>query len=276
VGAARDLARRHPVATYVGLAWGVSWCCWLPLVVSGSVVRQGDPWPTDLLGLTGPAVAAAVTLSLTGGGVAVRAWASRMLLWRCPWWTWGCAVGTLALGLGALWVRDGTPFPVGVSAYTGAPDLGFGLTFLLVLAVNGFGEEAGWRGYLADRLLPRHGLLRTATYVTVPWALWHAPLFLVIESFRSLGLAVVGWAIGLYAGSIVLTWLYAVSGRSILLVAVWHTAYNLTSATTAAGGVPAALTTTVVMVAAVAIVVVERRHRAEDATPGRTREAVRP
>ena len=173
-------------------------------------------------------------------------------------------VGILALGLGAVWVREGTPFPPGVSSYTGAPDLGFALTFLLVAVVNGLGEEAGWRGYLADRLLPRHGLLRSATYVAVAWAIWHWPLFLVVDSFRGLGVAVVGWLLGLYAGSIVLTWLYAAGGRSILLVALWHTAYNFTSATAVTGGLPAALTSTAVMVAAVAIVVHELRRPAHE------------
>ena len=272
----RDLARRHPVATYVGLAWAISWACWLPLVVTGSVVDQGDPWPTDLVGLTGPAIAAAVTLALTGGRPALRPWAARIVRWRCPWWAWACVVGILALGLGAVWMREGSPFPPGVSSYTGAPDAGFVLTFLLIAVVNGLGEEAGWRGYLADRLLPRHGLLRTATYVAAAWAVWHWPLFLVVDSFRGLGVAVVGWLLGLYAGSIVLTWLYAAGGRSVLLVALWHTAYNFTSATAVTDGLPAALTSTVVMVAAVAIVVHELRRPAHETTPDRPAEAVRP
>lgn len=280
MGALRDLARRHPVATYVVLAWGISWTCWLPLVVTGSVVRQGDPWPTDLVGLTGPAIAAAVTLALTGGRPAVRAWGARLVRWRCPWWAWGCVVGILALGLAAVRVREGSAFPPGVSSYTGAPDAGFVLTFLLVALVNGLGEEAGWRGYLADRLLPRHGLLRTATYVAAAWAVWHWPLFLVVDSFRGLGVAVVGWLLGLWAGSIVLTWLYAAGGRSVLLVALWHTAYNFTSATAVTDGLPAALTSTVVMVAAVVIVVEGlRRPRTGmgyETTPDRPAGAVRP
>ena len=264
------------MATYVGLAWGISWICWLPLVVSGSVVHQGDPWPTELIGLTGPLLAAATTLALTGGRPALRAWALRFARWRCGWWAWACVVGILALGLGAVWVREGTPFPPGVSSYTGAPDLGFVGTFLLVAVVNGFGEEAGWRGYLADRLLPRHGLLRTSSYVAAVWAVWHWPLFLVVDSFRGLGVAVLGWLLGLYAGSIVLTWLYAAGGRSILLVALWHTAYNFTSATAVTDGLPAALTSTVVMLAAVVIVVHALRRRSHEATPDRPAEAVRP
>jgi membrane protease YdiL (CAAX protease family) len=174
-------------------------------------------------------------------------------------WCYLFILGTLGLGLLAELVRNGSLDLHALGAYTGAPDLGLVLTFLLALVVNGLGEEAGWRGYLVDRLLPRHGLLRTAGLVALVWAGWHLPLFLVLASFRGLGFAVIGWAIGLYAGSVVLTWLYATSGRSILVVALWHTTYNFTSATTAMNGLPAAVTSTAVMV--VAALVVHRYRR---------------
>jgi membrane protease YdiL (CAAX protease family) len=255
----RRLARRHPVATYVALTYLVSWSCWLPLVVTGSIVRQGDGWPTDLPGLLGPSVAALVTLSLTGGRPAVSEWLRRLVRIAAPAWCYFFIAGTFALGLTAALARSGPLDGHGLAAYTGAPDLGLVLTFLLALVVNGFGEEGGWRGYLVDRLLPRHGLLRTAGLVAVVWAGWHLPLFLILDSFRGLGFAVVGWAIGLYAGSIVLTWLYAVSGRSVLVVALWHTTYNFTSATSAMNGLPAAVTSTAVMVVAVLVLIRFRR-----------------
>jgi len=255
----RRLARQHPVATYVTLAYAFSWSCWLPLVATGSIVHQGDGWPTDLPGLVGPSVAALVTLSLTGGRAALADWLGRMVRFAAPAWCYLFIAGTFLLGLDAALVRSGPLDRLGLAAYTGAPDLGLVLTFLLALVVNGFGEEAGWRGYLVDRLLPTHGLLRTAGLVAVVWAGWHLPLFLVIDSFRGLGFSVVGWAVGLYAGSVVLTWLYAVSGRSILVVALWHTTYNFTSATSAMNGLPAAVTSTAVMV--VAVLVIIRYHR---------------
>lgn len=50
-------------------------------------------------------------------------------------------------------------------------------------------------------------------------------------------------------------------GGSVLLVAVWHTAFNFTSATPAASGAVAAITSTLVMVVAVAIVILDVRSR---------------
>jgi membrane protease YdiL (CAAX protease family) len=70
----------------------------------------------------------------------------------------------------------------------------------------------------------------------------------------------VGWAFGLLCGSVGLTWLYLASHRSILAVALWHTAYNFGTATQAGGGVPAAVLSTLVMCWAAALLVQEARQ----------------
>ena len=63
-----------------------------------------------------------------------------------------------------------------------------------------------------------------------------------------------------------LTWLYAASGRSILVVALWHPAYTLPSVTSATNGLPAPATSTAVMVvAAVVVVALVRKGSAREA-----------
>ena len=59
--------------------------------------------------------------------------------------------------------------------------------------------------------------------------------------------------IGIGFGSVFLTWLYASAGHSVLVVAVWHTAYNFTTATEASAGVAAAVASTAVILASVVI-----------------------
>ena len=137
-----------------------------------------------------------------------------------------------------------------------------------MLLVNGYGEELGWRGLLADGLVDRVGEVRAALLVTVVWATWHLPLFWVVDSFRSMGWASIGWVLGLLAGSVVLTRLYVGSGRSVLLVALWHTAFNFTTATTATQGLSAAITSTAVVVAAVVVLVRARARERADGRPG--------
>jgi membrane protease YdiL (CAAX protease family) len=194
--------------------------------------------------------------------------------WRIPWRWWLLVGATAGLALLALVV----PRPEGRAApsaedfgrYTGVGQIGLVLVVVLVLVVNGLGEETGWRGFAADRLVGRLGVVGASLVVTLLWAGWHVPMFWVVDSFREFGPAgTVGWLLGLAAGSLVLTWLYLRTGRSILYVAAWHTAFNLTAATAATAGLVAAISSTLVMVAAAAIVVAEvRRRRAPERERG--------
>ena len=128
-----------------------------------------------------------------------------------------------------------------------------------VVLVNGFGEETGWRGLAQPLLQRRHGPLVATLGVSAIWAVWHLPMFFVVEGFRSFTVAItVGWVIGLFCGAVVLTWLYNHTG-SILLVALWHGTYNMISGTSAASGLLAAVSTTAVIVLAALLVVLEVR-----------------
>jgi uncharacterized protein len=90
--------------------------------------------------------------------------------------------------------------------------------------------------------------------VAVLWAAWHAPMFAVLDSYQSLGLAALpGFFFGLTCGAVVLTWVYNTCRHSILAAAVWHGCYNLAAATQASQGTVAAVVTIAVMVWAVVL-----------------------
>lgn len=262
----RSWAHRHPVALYAVLACALSWSWWLPMAWVGTQSRPGIGWPTHLPGLLGPAIAAVIVTALAYGGPGVSEFRSRLFRWRVPWRWWAVVVATVGLAvLGALLlVVSGRAVPpiADFAQYTGIGTIGSAGVVAVALVVNGFGEEAGWRGFAVDHLLRRHGLLATSLRVWVIWGIWHLPMFWVVESFRAMGpVEVVGWSVGLLAGSVVLAWIYRGGGSSIPLVACWHIAFNLSSATLAARGLIAAISSTVVMVWAVVIVIVELRRR---------------
>ncbi len=78
------------------------------------------------------------------------------------------------------------------------------------------------------------------------------PLFWIVANFRDFGAAgTVGWAIGLFFGSVFLAWLVGAARGSVLVVALWHTAYNFATATEASEGSVAAVATVVVVLATV-------------------------
>ncbi|GGC07357.1 CPBP family intramembrane glutamic endopeptidase [Cellulomonas carbonis] len=256
--ATRSFVRRRPVAAFVVLAYAVSWAWWVPMVVVGAVSRPGVPWPTHLPGLLGPAVAAVAVTGLADGRAGLRALGRRVVRWRVGWRWWLVVVATAALATLAfvvpLLTADDVPAPSDLARYTGVGAIGPLGVVAVALVVNGFGEETGWRGFAADRLLRDHAPTRTALVVAAVWAGWHAPLFLVVDRFRGMGPLALGWLVGLVAGSVVLTHLYVEGRGSVLLVAAWHTAFNLTAATEATGPAVGAVTSVLVMVWAVPVV----------------------
>lgn len=260
--AARSVAHRHPVAAFVGLAYLLSWAWWLPQVVAGVTVHVGTGWPTHLPGLAGPALSALIVTAVLDGRTGLRALWRRSLRWRVGGW-WLAVLAILAAGAVALLATGGAGNAATLTGYAGVAR-GWGpiATIALVFLVNGVGEELGWRGFAVERLSKRHSLVATALIIALVWAPWHLPVFFLSASFQAFAVAdVVGWAVGLTAGSVVLAWLYRGSGGSVLLVSAWHTAFNFTSATPASSGAVAAASSTLVMIAALAIVTVELRRR---------------
>jgi membrane protease YdiL (CAAX protease family) len=258
------------LGVYWILACAISWSWWIPLALSGDVTRAGQAWPTHLPGLLGPAIAAIIVTAVARGRAGLLELLSSIARWRVSWRWYALIAATAAvaaLAIPAAVASDAdVPSAADFARYSGVGAWPLIAVVAFVALVNGWGEETGWRGLMSHTLLPRYGVARTGLIVALPWALWHLPLFWVVESFREMSAAlVVGWLVGLTSGSIVLTWIYAHAHHSILVVALWHTAYNFTSATDAAEGLPAALSSTLVMTAAVVIVISEsvagrRRH----------------
>lgn len=87
-------------------------------------------------------------------------------------------------------------------------------------------EEPGWRGFLLDHLLERHSPLIASIAVWLPWALWHWPL----DCFRPAPFSLVMYlqvrVIFLLPITLIMTWFYQRSRRSVQSTAVFHASMN--------------------------------------------------
>ena len=88
---------------------------------------------------------------------------------------------------------------------------------------GGFGEEFGWRGLALPLLLVRFGGIRASVIIGLLWAGWHLPNVLVSGLWQQWIFVFVPTVVGL---SILLTWLYLKTGRSLLAVVVFHANIN--------------------------------------------------
>ena len=261
----RDFVRRHPILTYVALAYAISWAFWIPLALKGARIIPGGS-VTHFPGLLGPAVAAFLTTALVDGIAGVRGLVRKMFLVSQPpgrFWLYSLSpLLFLGLALAISVIQGALPSQVGFATYSGLPVLPLGVVVLLVLLFNGFGEETGWRGFALGRLQQRFGPLTGALLLGLIWAGWHIPAFWTVEGYRSMSVPMLigGFGLGICAGSVVLARVGNRTRGSVLAAALWHLTYNIGSATAASRGVIGAVTTTCVMLWAILLIVQEARR----------------
>jgi membrane protease YdiL (CAAX protease family) len=107
-----------------------------------------------------------------------------------------------------------------------APHLSLQRAVLLLapLFAAALAEELGWSGYAIERLQARWTALASGVLLGLVWALWHAiPL---IQANRPASW-MAWWALGSVATRVVMTWLFANTGHSVLGAALFHSTINL-------------------------------------------------
>lgn len=101
------------------------------------------------------------------------------------------------------------------------------IAFIYILLLGGpLQEEFGWRGYALDRLNKRFHAVTSSIILGICWALWHLPAafsnkLIVNPKFFWL------YTIQIVLVSILFTWIYQNTKRSILSVLLFHTMNNL-------------------------------------------------
>lgn len=243
------------LAVYFILAYAFSWSIGLPLALAQQgIIPPVLPLWTHYLVAYGPLLAAGIVTWRTEGRSGLTVLGRRILRWRVhPVW-WGIALSPLLIGFVVVllfnWISD-APITVAVLGEVNfLPPLGWGALALWLLTF-GIGEEIGWRGYALPRLQNGRSAFAATVRLTIGWALWHLPQFFYLFEPS----IAIGWAIGLFAGALVFTWLFNSSGGSVLILAVWHGCFNFMTASAAGNGLLAAVVSTVVMIWAVIIVI---------------------
>ncbi len=248
-------SRSRSLIAYFVLAYAFSWAIGIPLALSA----QGITGPTlplwsHYLAAYGPLLAALIVTWRFERAMGLGELAARIVRWRVhPIW-WIVAISPLIIGLVVALIMNITSGSQIQLAALGEveflPPLGIGALALWILTF-GIGEEVGWRGYALPRLQKNRSALSATIILAVFWALWHIPFFFYLYDAA----IAIGWAIGLFAGAIVFTWLFNSSGGSVLIVAIWHGCFNFVTATDAGNGILAAVVSTVVMIWAVVVIV---------------------
>ena len=217
----RRFAVRHPVGSYLLLAYAIGWTVLIGLTAAGVPIELSLPL-TTLVGIAGPAV---LITYLDSGGAGVR-----RLLSGVPRWRIGS--GRLAFVAGAV---PGMTLAVAAATGTlGDPKGGWAqliVTYLVGLVVGAVGtnvwEELAWSGFVQTRLTARRGLFLGAVLTAPLFAAEHLPEYIGTGAGPVQLLVMAGT---LLVMSVIFRYLIGMvlvdTAGSILAVGLLHAAFN--------------------------------------------------
>jgi membrane protease YdiL (CAAX protease family) len=223
-------SKRSTIA-FFALAYLISWACWIPAVLLGQAASAATATPEQagslvvllqILGSYGPTLAAVLMLALLGPRGELKDLLARLRPRR----------------VGVRWVAIALLLPLGAllpgliaygllgGAVAGAELVALLPMLLVSVLVSGLGEELGWRGYALPRLQRRNGPLAASVIVGLLWAVWHLPVYYSASAQSGVlfALEFVLYSLIVVSFSVILTWAYNATDRSLWMVVLMHAA----------------------------------------------------
>jgi uncharacterized protein len=182
----------------------------------------------------GVGMAAFLVTAATDGRVGIRDLVRRSLRWRVPvrWYLFAVLAIPAATTLIALSIYGTEALESPADGWLHVLGVVLGV-FVLQLILFQLAEEIGWTGFFQERLRGLYGPLKLSAVVAFFWAVWHMPDFFVDEGWgaeqvvSTLVFLVVEFVL-LFFARVVIVWIYEGTGRSVLLVALFHAGFDAT------------------------------------------------
>ncbi|KAB1196451.1 MULTISPECIES: CPBP family intramembrane glutamic endopeptidase [Haloferax] len=217
------------VAVFLLLTFGWSWVFWVPRALVSEGYIESFPLLPEL-GAFGPTIAAFVLVVYADGLQGAKRLAGRALQLDYPKRWVGVALlfapVVVFASLAVAVATDTTPsFPWAGNL------LVLPIAFVFILLLGGpIQEEFGWRGYLLDALQERFGAVVSGVIIGLTWAIWHVPLFYIPSETIYYQNPFLGFAVSITLFSVLLTWVYNNTNRSLLPALLFHASFNWSQA----------------------------------------------
>jgi len=216
---------KHNWWFYFILTFSISWSIW----TIGNIILPEELFNIALvMGAFGPFISALIIIRISRGKAILRNWLRRIFNFRIPisWYLLGgIAIPFFTAAIHHLiYIALG-----GQSGIELSTDWLLYFAYLIPTALlSGGNEEPGWRGYITPVLLQKFNILPVHLIVGIFWALWHLPLYFH-GNWSSDQQSFIWLMIYCVPLSMILTWLYYKSKRSIIPVMLMHAGGNVVS-----------------------------------------------
>lgn len=219
-----DASRRRSPPAFFGLVFALSLPFWLVGAATEITLLPG--LPLAALMFVCPGIAAAILVYREGKAAALVALLKRSFAVDRIGRGWYLLVVLLMPGVSGL--TYGAMRLLGSSPPTPSLSLPATPLIMLIFVLAGLAEELGWSGYATDPLRARWSALGAAILIGLVWAAWHYPPLL--QAQRSLGW-IAWWTVYTVGLRVLIVWLYANTGRSVVAAALFHASTNVSGIT---------------------------------------------
>jgi uncharacterized protein len=229
--------KRYPLAAFVAMTFLIAWGAWF----------AGKGKQASIIGAFAPGIAAVVLATLIGGIPALQRLFERLIIWRVHVICYLAAlflpatVSLLGTAVHMMFGGDAPDFAIPPITNVRMPAYVEGwspwalvvpLFIQHILYGTAIAEELGWRGVALPRLQQRYNSFAASLILGCLWALWILPFYwkqgwIGGNERAFLLLAVI-------PGAILSTWIYNISGGSLLLCVIFNLALKVTDLVLAA------------------------------------------
>lgn len=229
--------KKRYIWIFFALTYFLTWIFWIPLALSGQDVMAGPLMIALLLGGFGPSIAGIIMTYRTQDREGRRDFWKRSINFKqigAGWYAVILLIFPLAYGLAILLdmlLGGSQPGAEAITQIAAQPASLIGM-LLMGLIIGPLAEEFGWRGFALDPLQARWSALVSALIIGVFWWAWHFPLFFMngmLQNEWGIGtVAFWAYAVTVFSLSVLFTWVFNNTRRSILAAILIHFMYNST------------------------------------------------
>jgi uncharacterized protein len=210
------------------LTFAFSWIVWGGMLM----YPPSGNWyiPMLFLGAFGPSLVAIFLVHTGKSPDEIKDFWIRLIDLRRIGWKWLLFIflifpAILLIGYSILNLL-GQEFPDFFSYFSGLNTPEAVALFLIFMLLGGpLAEELGWRGYVLDPLQERWGKFKASMILGFFWSVWHLPLFFIegtSQHQKGFGVAFWSWSLQILVLSVIFTWIYNHTRKSILAAVLLH------------------------------------------------------